>query len=126
VNGKLYNTKRSVLWHFYSGETTAALSSNSIILQVSKLVPAAYRIGAYTGRGIPIAWEEVPGIKLVMLNCPEKEMAVGEKVSLMAMQIGTTNCNGEVLRLLDCGKPHIVAVVTTNYPTANHLTNITN
>ena len=51
---------------------------------------------------------------IIVLNYAPPELAVGQQISIRAMQIGTTNFNGQRIELYDYGTPHFVAVVVTN------------
>ena len=132
VNGKLYNSERSVLWTNFQGEclkvlpngiliqtfttepvyeaSTRSIDSHNYLGQVtsSRIVPTTVQTGT----------KEVPSLKFFLCNYPtNKNPADGETISFRALRTGTIDCNGETLELWDYGTPHVVMVVTTNYQT---------
>jgi hypothetical protein len=132
VNGKLYNTERSILWTNFQGECLKVLP-NGLLVQTFTTEPvyeatttsvATHNyMGGITGyRQVPTTVQtgtkEVPSLKLFLRNYPaNKNLADGEAISFRALRIGTTDYNGERLELWDYGTPHIVKVLTTNYQT---------
>jgi hypothetical protein len=133
VNGKLYNTERSALWQSFNGKCLN-VSTNQILIETYTVepieeattasIPERNYLGQITGhrtvpRTIQVGTKEVPGIKRVVCNYPlNLNPAVGQKLSFRAMQNGTIKHAGDTLELWDCGKPHAVMVVSTNYPHA--------
>ena len=62
--------------------------------------------GNFLGGGVvshQIGTETVFDKEIIVLNYPVSNGADGQKLNLSAMQIGTTNFNGGVLELWDCG-----------------------
>ncbi|HUZ06562.1 MAG TPA: hypothetical protein VMV89_03655 [Candidatus Paceibacterota bacterium] len=133
VNGKLYNSGRSVLWKNYQGECLKVLT-NGILVQTFTIEPVFEAtttsrpienyMGGITGyRQVPTTVQtgtkEVPSLKFFLRNYPaNKNPADGETISFRALRTGTIDYNGETLELWDYGTPHVAMVVTTNYPRA--------
>lgn len=133
VNGQLYNIRRSVLWKTMYGDILK-VSTNELVVSTFTMEPVyeaatASRpvhnfMGGIAGyRQVPTQIQtgekKVRGVKIIVRDFPANlAPAVGETARLRVMRVGTTNYNGEILELWDCGKPHVVMVVTTNYPTA--------
>jgi hypothetical protein len=131
VNGQLYNIQRSILWQTLYGDILK-VSTNEMVVSTFTTEPVyeaattSREVDNYMG-GIA-GYREVPtqvqtgdkkvyGAKIIVRNCPENlEPAVGETIQLRVMRVGTTNYDGDILELWDCGTPHVVMVVTTNYP----------
>lgn len=114
VNGQLYNNRRDHHWETIGGDIVAVLTDKIVVQTVTK-TPAAYGANEY-GQRIVTAFKKIPGLKFVVQNYREKDAAVGESIWVKAIRNGVTNYNGEVLELWDCGKPHKVMVITTNFP----------
>lgn len=135
VNGQLYNTSRSVLWKQFKGDITD-VSSNRIILRTftnepvysaatrSIMVPNWYGGGPAVSRLVPTRVKtgenKVYGRTIVIegdwKSLTKFDLAVGEPVQIHAMRVGTIKHNDLPTELWSIGKPHIVAVVSTNYP----------
>jgi hypothetical protein len=94
-----------------------AVLSNSIVAQEFERVPAAYGANEY-GQRVVTGFNKIPGMKFVVQNYETTNAAVGETIWVKAIRVGTTDYNGQRLELWDHGKPHVVMVVTTNYPGA--------
>ena len=112
VNGQLYNSNESVLWHLIDGECTAT-KGGSVAVRVNTdygSMPALH--------GKPTTPAEIasPYAKhdqmIVLLNYPK--VAIGDNVYCTAMCVGFTNLHKGDYQLWDCGTLHRVAVVTTN------------
>lgn len=116
VDGQLYNTEYSRKWKYMGGEIKAIIDDKTIVIQDFTSVPDTYGQNEY-GQTIVESSKKIYGIKYVVQNYDDKNAAVGEEKYFKAMRVGTTNFNNETLELWDYGKPHIVKVITTNYPT---------
>jgi hypothetical protein len=131
VNGKLYNTSRSILFHNLSGNCLNVLNE-TLLIQTFTLEPIEQAVveqhpsqGLYgfTGRYhsettmVQTGTKETPGPTIVLINYPiNLEPAVGMKLNFRAIQTGVTNYDGQQLELWNYGTPHIVAVIKTNFP----------
>ncbi|HXR47413.1 MAG TPA: hypothetical protein VN784_08215 [Candidatus Limnocylindrales bacterium] len=133
VNGQLYNIQRSVLWQTLYGDILK-VSTNELVVSTFTMEPVyeaattSREVDNYMGgiggyRQVPTQLQtgekKVYGAKIIVLDCPENlNPAVAETIQLRVMRVGTTNYNGDVLELWDCGTPHVLKVVTTNYARA--------
>ncbi len=129
VDGKLYNTQRSVLWKDFQGDILK-VSTNGLVIQVFTMKPvlesstrsiASHNyMGQVTGyRTVPttvqVDTEKVPGQKFILRNYPvQLSAANGQEISFRAMRVGTTEYSGDTLELWDYGTQHKVAVISTN------------
>jgi hypothetical protein len=127
VDGKLYNTQRSVSFKPFSGQVERVLT-NTIILQQISQQPiygeakpnSLINDGNFLGySGVPIrpviGWNTVYGGKIFITNFPiDLNTTVGSQVSGAAMPVGRCQINDENLVVWDYGTPHRVMVITTN------------
>lgn len=136
VNGQVYDPEHSSRWMTVGGRVTEVLS-NAIIVQLVSELPTDYRkVGTVYGRGwhapeyVPFGEKDVPGATIMLLNHANNSaivrnsegvevpaMQVGYRVAPAAMFVGTTNYNGKVLPLWDCGcepPSGVLTVVSTN------------
>jgi hypothetical protein len=90
VNGKLYNTKLSLLWENKTGSVWAVTDSGVVINTDSD--------------------------KYVFLtNYPNLERAAdGQKVTMRAMRVGVYQWRTYTFESWDCGQTHYVPIVVTN------------
>lgn len=131
VNGKLYNSERSILWTNFQGECLK-VSASGLAISTFTMEPV-YQMGTTTRfvPGVPgapgrhevdskkfiVGENKVPGRKIVLRNYPaELFPAVGQSITFRAMLVGTSDFNGDTLELWDYGTPHVVMVMTTNFP----------
>jgi len=131
VNGKLYNSERSILWTNFQGECLKVLT-NGLVISTFTMEPV-YQMGTTTRfipgvPGAPGRHEIVPekvqvgenkvlGRKIILQNYPAGLFpAVGQSITFRSIRVGTSDFNGDTLELWDYGTPHVVMVVTTNYP----------
>jgi hypothetical protein len=131
VNGQLYNTERSVLWTGFQGECLEVLT-NAIAISTFTIEPIyqAATTTEYVPTGefspdkpvlvatkVQVGEKKVPGRKIILHNYPANlYAAAGQTISFRAIKVGTSNYKGDTLELWDYGTPHVVMVVTTNYP----------
>jgi hypothetical protein len=129
VDGRLYNTERSVLWTNFQGECLE-IATNTIIISTFTMEPIyqAATTTEYVPTGefspdkpvlvatkIKVGENKVLGRKIVLQNYPANlYAAVGETISFRAMKVGTSSYKDETLELWDYGTPHIVTVIKTN------------
>lgn len=128
VNGQIYNVYKSQLWHEMDGKIEK-IQSDSVLVQTYKIEaitqsfdeihrsigmvdPAGgyhYEIGPdgiyhYETKTVDVGTKEVPGRNIVIRNYPANDgPAIGKKFHFYAMQVGTTNFNGQQLELWDLG-----------------------
>lgn len=134
VDGKLYNTARSVLFHDLSGRCDE-ISPAFMLVDTFTMEPVTqavterhmnFAMGTPTGgyhdetHVVQIGEKETQGPKIILLNYSPSNPALGEKLSFRAIQMGTTNYQGSPLELWDYGTPHVVMVVHTNYVKINN------
>ena len=133
VNGKLYNTEWSTLWKDFQAEVLTT-STNGLLVQTFTLkpiyqasttsIPTHDYLGQIIGyRTVPtkvqVDTEKIPDLKFFVRNYPPDLVpTVGQEISFRAMQVGTIAEDGSTFQLWDYGTPHVVMVVTTNYPRA--------
>jgi hypothetical protein len=132
VNGKLYNSDRSVLWTNFQADCLR-VSTKELLLSTFTMNPvydvvATTKIvhrGIYDDIGEPrlvpeqvkVGDQKVSGKKIILQNYPpELFPAVGQVLNFRAMRIGTSSSYGDTLELWDYGTPHVVMVLTTNFP----------
>jgi len=131
VNGQLYNTEQSVLFKNMNANIAAVLN-DSIVVNTFTMQPVyeasttSREVDNYMGgvvgyRQVPtrvyVGDDKVSGRTIILRNYPSNlSPAVGQEISFHAIRVGTTNYNGQTLELWDYGTPHVVALVTTNYP----------
>jgi len=116
VNGKLYTDQRpggSTGWETVGGDIVEVLHNKIVVQKVTKVPVWGQN---FYGQRVIVAYTKTPELKYVLQNYGTKNAAVGESIWVGAMRVGTTKYKGETLELWDCGKPHRVMVVTTNYP----------
>jgi hypothetical protein len=123
VDGKLYNTQKSVLWLDIKAECLN-VTTNGVLLQkftvnrVYKTDPVSYgqSIGAYSSQPPTrhlISETKIPGQKLILRNYPTNNGAAsGQVIEATAMRVGSIDYKGETLELWDYGTPNVVPVVT--------------
>jgi hypothetical protein len=125
VGGRLYNIDLSTNWwpirvRIISRNDNSALATYLIpkmrTVYFSSSQNANQSIGAYSGGGGG-SYRKLEGYAdgktIEIKNCPM--IGVTAEADIKAMQIGVSKSGVE---LWDCGKPHIVPVVTTNFPPA--------
>jgi hypothetical protein len=88
VDGKLYNTQKSQVWHLISGKVATAENGGLIV--------------------------ELQDQNIFLKNYSAK-IADGKPVNVRAMEAGVTNVEGFTLHVWDCGTPHFVSMVKTNF-----------
>ena len=130
VNGQVYDPSHSALWEHLSGLTEVKeILPDAVVLQRCE------ERQMLDSRGWVKAVNRVYGKKFMLKNLslqivtagpngwePVGNLSVGSEYELqnsVAMYVGTTNYNGEVLPLWDYGKEvtsQTVTIVTTNYP----------
>ena len=119
VNGQIYNIYKSQLWHEMNG-TIKKIQNDLIVVQTytveavqqavvtrvpsfggGKLAPVGYHDET---KMVDVGTKEVPGQEIVIRNWTVSEgPAIGQKTHFYAMQVGTTNLNGQQLELWDLG-----------------------
>ncbi len=120
VNGQIYDVSKSQLWEKMDGDIIKVLT-NGIVVETFTVETKQQAVveehptqGAFgfTGRYhsetkmVDVGKEKVPGKTIIIRNCPiEENLAVGETISFMAMQTGTSGYNGDRLELWDLGVP---------------------
>ena len=118
VNGQIYNIYKSALWRQMDGDIVKVLT-NQIVVETFTVETKQQAVveqhatqGAFgfTGRYhsetklVDVGEEKVPGKKIIIRNYPDEENpAVGKTISFIAMQIGTSEYNGDRLELWDLG-----------------------
>ncbi len=125
VTGKLYNIEKSTNWIMIWGECQQTLT-NGIIIRTSESPEQNY--ATRTGNPVgPVYYPGFPYESLIYLkNYPTNlPTAWGSKVNIRVLWVGiNTLQNGERLQTYDCGTPHVVAVLKTNFPAdKNTITN---
>lgn len=127
VDGKLYNTRLSVLWLTVEGRVEQVLT-NGVILQTFKtnktyayvFVPGnGGPAGAYGSTGSrnvrkPVSSDEVPD-RVLFIQHPQTNYVDGERISIKAMKTGSIKIEDETIETWDCGTVHRGAP-TTNKP----------
>lgn len=130
VNGQLYNTQRSIRFESIEAEVKVVYGNAVLFYWTKKkpiygkthsdpLVSEGNFLGSASGQIAAaqrpiIGYETIFSKNILALNYPTIA-ASGEKVLFRAMQVGTTNFDGKPIELWDCGTPHVVPVVTTNW-----------
>ena len=118
VNGQLYNINQSALWRNLQGDILN-VSTKGVILSLYNMKPiyeaattsrethnywggiSGYRSVATQ---VEVGKEKVPYRKIILRNYPANlQPAVSQGISFQAMQIGTSDYNGETLELWDYG-----------------------
>jgi hypothetical protein len=119
VNGQIYDITKSSLWEKMDGDIVKILT-NGIVVEtftvetkqqaVVEQHPTFAPFGGFTGRYhsetklVDVGTEKVPGRKIIIQNYPLAENpAAGKTVSFIAMQVGTSEYNGDRLELWDLG-----------------------
>ena len=134
VDGRLYNSERSVLWTNFQGECLKVLTNGLAISTFTmETIYQAATTTEFRHRGfdatpgtpvlvatqVPVGERKVPGRKIILRNYPaELFPAVGQSITFRAMKVGTSDFDEDTIELWDYGTPHVVMVVTTNYPRA--------
>lgn len=128
VNGKLYNTSRSVLWQDYKGDILN-VDTNGMLLStftekpvyqaastsVPIIGPRKETLGyRQEVTKVQVDTKKVDGPKCFLRNYPNA--LPGQTITFRAMRAGTSSYSGSVIDVLDCGVPNVAAVVTTNRP----------
>jgi hypothetical protein len=127
VTGQLYNIQRSVLWSNFTADYVQDVT-DGILAQPFELRPV-YRtntmpggtVGAFffgTGGKTISGYEKVFSRPIVLRNYTAaiQDSSVGQVVRVRAMKVGTSGLGAETYELWDCGAPHILHIVRTNWP----------
>lgn len=128
VNGQIYNIYESPFWIQMNGDIVKVLT-NEIVAETfttrtkqQAVVEQHPTQGLYgfTGRYhsetklVDVGQEKVPGKKIIIRDYPDEENpAVGKTISFIAMQIGTSEYNGDRFELWDLGVPPTEAELKT-------------
>jgi hypothetical protein len=129
VNGQLYNTERSVLFQSMAGHCLE-VSTNGLLIALVEAEPIWGRMdelpswrdgdeymGLNPAMRVVVGKREKTGKIIFLKNYFQtKNPAVTQLLSFRAMQDGTIDYNNHILEAWDSGTPHVVMVVTTNYP----------
>jgi hypothetical protein len=131
VNHQLYNTHHSVAFESIEAEVKAVYANGVLFNWTKKRTiygkaPPSDSLaseGNFLGSapsGIvapqrPIIGYETIFSKDIFVLHYQNGAASGEKLLFRAMQVGTTNLDGNTIELWDYGMPHIVQVVVTNW-----------
>ena len=120
VDGKLYNSQQSILFKTIEAEVKAVYP-NSVLFNWTQKKPIYGKApssdslvseGNFLG-GFPvqherpiIGYETISSKDILVLNF-QSNAAEGENLRIRAMQVGTTNFDGKMIELWDCGKPYV-------------------
>lgn len=128
LNGQLYNTQLSTRFKTIDGSVTDVFTNSALIFwQVKRPIYAPPPSDSLVSEGnflgssgtppapVIVGYKTVEEKNVLILNYSPPELAVGQHISIRAMQIGTTNFNGERIELYDFGLPHKATVTTTNW-----------
>lgn len=103
VNGQLYNIEASRVWHRVAGKVKSVQNGGLLVF-------APQGNTGNVERCFVVNYEDKTG----------NGVANGDWIETPCMRAGVTNVlyrgNPETFELWDCGKPHVVAVITTNAP----------
>lgn len=118
VNGQLYNINQSALWTTLQGDILN-VSTKGVILSLYRMEPiyeaatTSREVDNYMGgiagyrqvaTQVYVGDKKVPYRKIILRNYPANlQPAVSQEISFRAMQIGTSDYNGETLELWDYG-----------------------
>jgi hypothetical protein len=134
VNGQPYNIRKSILWHDVEGKCLSVheggiilqtFSTNAVYEQYHVSAPPNVAAGAYAPEGAYGPRKRLVSKELV----PDKAIFVrnylvgaeGKNLRVPAMQAGTTNIDGHVIELWDCGTPYIPPKEPTIVPSKSDL-----
>lgn len=129
VNGRLYNTEKSLLFTNLAGQCVAVFSNGIVVQQMEirhvytnvNVEPPelANALGFQPVKRL-ISEEIVRGKKVFIRHYPDRPLAmVGNKIIARAMRDGTFNYESEIIELWDYGEPNQVLLVKTNNITTN-------
>jgi hypothetical protein len=129
VNGQLYNVEKSSRFESFQGEVVA-VTTNGIILaeQVEKTYPErTSSVGGYVatppGQSPGKTRWELNGKMMFVKHYPAKHQAtVGSSHFGEAMDIGTYDWQGDIIKCYDYGLPNYAMVISTNGRQASIIT----
>jgi hypothetical protein len=131
VNGRLFNTQRSILWKDIQGKIIKMLPGKLVVATfttepIYQAVAADEFVPGVPGgsghhilspRNVVVGEKTIPGPSIVIANYPAAlSPADGQTISCRALEVGTFDYGDSTLGLWDYGKPHVVMVLTTNIP----------
>ena len=129
VDGQLYDILRSQKWesvrckyqrpegdfvlfrkieHVKIGEREP--ESRNERMNSSGLFTSAGAVAFPTDRNI---YEDQDGAFILLKNFPAGNFVTGQQLTPRLLRVGQTNYNGSVVAIYDCGKPHLIPVVTS-------------
>jgi hypothetical protein len=119
VKGQIYDITKSSLWTRFDGTILKVLTNGLVVetftVETKQQAVVVRRLNQNYGNStryhdetqmVDVGTEKVPGRKIIIQNYPDAENpAVGKTIAFLAMQIGTSDYNGDRFELWDLGTP---------------------
>jgi hypothetical protein len=122
VDGQLYDITKSVKWELIrckyqnqSGELAVFQKIDHVKTgEHETIVQSGDGLGKYSPeRVMRPTFEDRDGEFILLKNFPAAHVVTGQEFSPRLLRISETNFNGSIVAIYDCGKPHLVPVVTS-------------